>query len=302
MAEPIGVGLFQSALNFVGETGNQFIGHEFWQKRFDEMQQGQKDLYEYSHDYTAEMNRLARAGLNPNLVYGSMSGSSPMPGGTSAPLSSSNYTTPDVASLAANLSHANALDADANLKNAEAGYYNKMSNRYDEVIDWTIKRQDAEIKSLAHSIEVGESEIAFKNAQTLLSLAMKSFTEGQIGLQEFQRRNLAAQTALFQSQAKQADANALVLSNEAAISSLEARYLELFYDGDHMKELSQAEYESAVNQFKYTAARVAAKESIEGSKATQWIDWILGELGQIFGGARDLSAAHRNFVRSKILK
>lgn len=125
-----GAGLFQTALNFVSDVGQQFVGQEFWQKRFDQTQEGQKELYEYAHDYTAEMNRLARAGLNPNLVYGQMSGSSPMPGSTTAPLGSSNFTTADIAQTAANLSHAQALDADASLKNAEAGYYNKLSNPY----------------------------------------------------------------------------------------------------------------------------------------------------------------------------
>ena len=297
--DDFGVGLFQSALNFVGETGNQFIGHEFWQKRFDEMQQGQKELYEYSHDYTAEMNRLARAGLNPNLVYGSMSGSSPMPGGTSAPMSPSSYTTPDVASIAANLSHANALDADANLKNAEAGYYNKMSNRYDEVIDWTIAKQKAEVNSLAHQLKVGDSDIRYKNSMTYLNAAHEQFLRVQIDLQSYQKRNIAAQTILFQAQTNQSSANADLFSNEAAITELESKYLELFYSGNQLKDLSQAEYESAINQFKYTAARVAAKESIEGSKVTQWIDWVLGELGQIFGGARDVSTAHRNFRKIK---
>lgn len=300
--DELGVGVFQTALNFAADTAQQFVGQEFWNKRFDTMQQGQKELYEYSHDYTAEMNRLARAGLNPNLVYGQMSGSSPMPGATNVPLGSSNFSTPDIASVAANLSHANALAADADLKNAEAGYYRKMSNRYDDVVNWTIEKQKAEVNNLAHQLKVGDADIRYKNSLMLLNATQERFLQGQIDLQSFQKQNLAAQTILYQAQTNMASASSAMISNEAAITELEAKYMELFYLNGRAKELSDAEYKSALNEFNYTAARVAAKAGIEGSKVAQWTDWILGELGQILGGARDLSSSVRNFRRPVKIK
>ena len=290
-----GLGMFQSALNFVADVGQQFIGQEFWEKKSDYMLNQQQELFEYQNDYTAQMNRLARAGLNPNLVYGQLSGGMSMPSASSAPATPSNYHTADVAQIVANLSHAKALDADSNLKNAEAGYWNKMSARYDEIIDWSIRRQQQDIAYLASQINVNESEVLYKNALTLQSAAQKAFIDGEISKQEFQRQNIIAQTQLFKSQSHAQDMQADYMKDEAAIAALEAKYLQLFYSDGHMKELSDAEYKSALNQFNYEAARVAAKTSIEGNKVTQWTDWILGELGQIFGGARDISTAHRNF-------
>ena len=85
-----GLGMFQSALNFVADVGQQFIGQEFWEKKSDYMLNQQQELFEYQNDYTAQMNRLARAGLNPNLVYGQLSGGMSMPSASSAPATPSN--------------------------------------------------------------------------------------------------------------------------------------------------------------------------------------------------------------------
>ena len=60
--------------NLIGNSVNGLMNNLFYRRNLDLQTQKQKELIDYQNEYnspSAQMQRLAEAGLNPHLVYGS---------------------------------------------------------------------------------------------------------------------------------------------------------------------------------------------------------------------------------------
>lgn len=189
-----------------------------------------------------------------------------------------------------------AQEASSKRNIAEANWLEKQSGRYDELVDATLRKDNATISELNSRLALNASEVSLNNARQMLTMAQKSYTDAEISLKEYEKKRLEAQTLLFQRQATREDYLSQSAKAQAAIDTLEAKYLQYFYKDDGtLKQLSEAEYKSAKEQFDRDAQTAAVEADIQGSKVAQWVHYVTGELGRILGAANQGSSAVRPF-------
>lgn len=290
---------------------NNWISGEQYKDRMSTNYEYSKKLIDYQNAYNspkAQMQRLAEAGLNPNLIYGSnapsgQSGSSEMSASTQPGPS---FTTADIASSAlamAQMRQAEAarenLTADARLKNAEAANREMYNERYNEVLDYQIKNASKQLEKLASDINVNYREMNYKLAQTRLAEAETAFRNGEIGLQSYRKQQLVAQTILFMSESKLKEAQTSLTwtqdynwNIQNALDSLELKYKQYFYNSDGtMKELSEKERSALKAKFEYDAARYGAQIGIAGSKSAAWTEFVFDRIATLTGAGSAMGGA-----------
>ena len=296
-----GVGVAGAAagmgLNLVGNTISGLIDNAFYKRNLGLQVGAQKELIDYQNAYnspSAQMQRLLEAGMNPNLVYGSaapagISGNASSPSGA---FPGRGFNTADIVSSMLHLKQMECVNSQINLQNAEAEkaradarFTNSQADRYNELVDIQINEANARINKLASDINVNQSTIQFQTAQKLLADAETAYKNSEIGLQEFRKQQIIAQTALFASQNALTKTQDYYLDVEGQMSVLALEYEKLFYSGNRMKNLATAEYQANLKTMRLQAEKAAATLGIEGNAVTKWTDWILSQLGKFLGGA-----------------
>lgn len=289
--------------NMLGKSVGGIIDN-FWFGDYNRQRQieAAKSLIDYQNKYnspTEQMQRLSAAGLNPNLVYGSAA-----PAGTSgnatAPATSSPsaYGTADTSLAMLQARQMQQLDAEkevlssqAEKNRADARFTNQQADRYNELIDVQINEANKRIEEAGSRIGLNASTEQLQAAQKSLAVAEEAYRRGEIGLQAFRKAEIVAQTNLYRSEEALNRTRDYYADIEGQISVLELEYKKLFFKGENMKKLSQAEYQAALKQFKLEAERAAATIGIEGDKAAQWTKWIFDRIGTLLGGAATGTAA-----------
>lgn len=270
-----------------------------------------KQLIDYQNAYNtpkSQMERLAEAGLNPNLVYGSFapSGQSASSEMSATAQGISPYSTADVASSALAIAQmkqseaaAENLTADARLKNAEAANKEMFNLRYPEVLDLQIKNADKQLEKIASDINVNKQSMLYQAAQTRLADAETAFKRGEIGLQTYRKQQIIAQTALFMSEKKLKEAQTSLtwtsdynMNIQNAIDALELKYKQYFYNSDGtMKKLSEKERSALKAKFEYDAARYGAQIGIAGSKSAAWTEFVFDRIATLTGAGSAMGGA-----------
>lgn len=270
-----------------------------------------KQLIDYQNAYNtpkSQMERLAEAGLNPNLVYGSsaLSGQSASSEMSATAQGISPYSTADVASRALAIAQmkqseaaAENLTADARLKNAEAANKEMFNLRYPEVLDLQIKNADKQLEKTASDINVNKQSMLYQAAQTRLADAETAFKRGEIGLQSYRKQQIIAQTALFMSEKKLKEAQTSLtwtsdynMNIQNVIDALELKYKQYFYNSDGtMKELSERERSALKAKFEYDAARYGAQIGIAGSKSAAWTEFVFDRIATLTGAGSAMGGA-----------
>lgn len=290
---------------------NNWISNKQYKDRMQMNLDYSKELIDYQNAYNtpkSQMERLAEAGLNPNLVYGS---SAPSGQSASSELSAtaqgiSPYSTADVASRALSIAQmkqteaaAENLTADARLKNAEAANKEMFNLRYPELLDLQIKNADKQLEKIASDINVNKQSMLYQAAQTRLADAETAFKRGEIGLQTYRKQQIIAQTALFMSEKKLKEAqtsltwtNDYNMNIQNALDSLELKYKQYFYNSDGtMKELSERERSALKAKFEYDAARYGAQIGIAGSKSAAWTEFVFDRIATLTGAGSAMGGA-----------
>lgn len=264
--------------------------------------QAAKELIDYQNEYnspTKQMQRLAAAGLNPNLVYGSAAPAGVSGNATAPPASSpSSYTTADTSLAMLQARQMQQLEAEkevlssqAEKNRADARFTNQQADRYNELIDVQISEANKRIEEASSRIGLNASTVQLQAAQKTLANAEEAYRRGEIGLQAFRKAEIIAQTNLYRSEADLNRTRDYYADIEGQMSVLELEYKKLFFSGDRMKQLSEAEYEANLKKLQFEAERVAGTIGIEGNKAAQWSKWIIDRIGTLLGGAASGSAA-----------
>lgn len=177
-----------------GLTG--LINNAFYKRNLQLQTDAQKDLIDYQNQYnspTAQMQRLQEAGLNPNLVYGSaapagVSGNAAAPSGSGFPAS---HGTNDVAAAAAHMAQ-------------------------------------MRLSSSAEQLNIANADKASAEAERtrLDSKYYPELVESTISKAKQEVQTLAAQEKLHISQAKEAEARAILDQAEAAYKAGELSLIE----------------------------------------------------------------------------
>lgn len=291
-----GLGVGMNAVNQIMSIPTGLINQAFYKRNLELQTQAQKDLIDYQNEYnkpSAQMQRLAEAGLNPNLVYGSaappgQSGNAAAPAGHSP----SGWNTSDVAGAMLQMAQMKQAQSTINLQEsaaeknrAEARFTSMQADRYNELIDQQLREASQRIDESASRIGLNESSVQLQSAQKMLAVAEEAYRRGEIGLQQFRKNQIIAQTALYTSQKELSDTENYYRDVEGQMELLELQYQKYFMDANGgPKSLAEAERNALQHKFEYDAKKIAATIGIEGSKTTQWISWITSELGKILGG------------------
>lgn len=301
---------FQQLNNYLGGL----ISQDFYKENLGYQTEKMKEMFDYEAKYNSpasQMRRLAAAGLNPNLVYGSASpaGIQGNAGSPSVPATEgSSFTSLDVANAMARLKEMQNQQSQIELNQsladkakADAEYTRHMSGRYDELVDWQIRETNSRMREAASRMQLNTSTIQYQTAQRLLAEADTNYKNAVTDLVQYQRDQIIAQTQLYRSQNVLADAQAAYYKTEEALESLELYYQNAFYDQNGgMKEITEAERAAYMNELRLRAGKAASILNIESNEVTHWIDWIMSQLGKIFGGAG--TAVVNNATRPRVAK
>lgn len=301
---------FQQLNNYLGGL----ISQGFYKDNLGYQTEKMKEMFDYEAKYNSpaeQMRRLAAAGLNPNLVYGSAApaGVQGNAGSPSAPASEGTaFNSLDVATAMARLKEMQTQQSQIDLNNsladkanAEAEFTRHQSGRYDELVDWQIRETNARMEEAASRMSLNNSTIQYQTAQRLLAEADVNYKNAVTDLVQYKRDQIIAQTQLYRSQSALSDAQAAYYKTEEALESLELYYQNAFYDqAGGMKELTKAERDAYMNELRLRAGKAASILNIESNEVTHWIDWVMSQLGKIFGGAG--TAVVNNATRPRAVK
>ena len=188
---------------------SSFVNNLFYKRNIRLQTEAQKELIDYQNEYnspSSQMQRLAEAGLNPHLVYGSQapagqSGNASAPSGA-APQGGSFHTADIVASMLRmkqmeqNEAQINLLNAQAENQREQARFTAVQSNRYNEIINVQLSQAEKGIEEAASRIGLNRSSIQLQYSQKLLNEANRLYQNGEIGLQQYRKQYLIAQTQL----------------------------------------------------------------------------------------------------------
>lgn len=296
MGQLFGLGVGLQAANTIMSIPSGLIDQAFYKRNLRLQTDAQKELIDYQNEYnspSAQMARLSAAGLNPNLVYGSsapagQSGNAAAPAGHSP----SGWNTADIArgmlqlqEMKQSNSMINLQESQAEKNRADARFTSMQADRYNELVNTQISEANKRIEESASRIGLNENTAQLQTAQKMLAIADEAYRRGEIGLQEYRKNQIIAQTALYSSQKDLIDTENFYREVEGQLSVLELKYQQYFYgDDDQMKQMSEQERKTLMSKLEYDAQKIAATLGIEGNKATQWISWITSELGKVLGG------------------
>lgn len=301
-------------LNLVQGSVSGLINNAFYKRNLRLQVAAQKDLIDYQNQYnspSAQMQRLAEAGLNPNLVYGSnapagTSGNASAPSGVANP---GNYNSADVASAMLHIQQAKAqeasienLRAETRLKNAEAAgkeFYNSLQP---ELLQLTIDQGRKQIEKLQSDMDLNDSSVQLNMAKKSLAVADEEFRRGEISLQTYRQQQLVAQTMLFVSEkavnemrkiheassAREADLRGDLLEQQDLnmkiqnlVDGFELRFKQLFYGDDgRMLELADQEFETRKKQLQSEYVQAAKDCGVVGPNYMRWTDFVMNRLEQ----------------------
>lgn len=290
-----GLGVANSAINMgfnmIQGAGSGLINNLFYKRNLDLQVEKQKELFDYQNEYNSPANqyqRLLAAGLNPNLMYGenASSGNGSMPSSPSGVANPGNYSTRDVVSGALQFQQLKQVEADLELKtanarliNAQAGMAEQQLERNPEMLDLTISKANKDLEEAASRIDLNKSSISLNSAKQALAVADEAFKRGEISLQTYRKQQIVAQTMLYTSEKDH-------YKIQNALDSLELKYQKYFYSDDgQIKWLSEMDRERAIKQMRIQTAEAAAELDIKGSKALKWVDYITDRLSRVFGVA-----------------
>lgn len=296
MGAGAGLGAMNLGFNALGSVVNGLVDNLFYRRNLKLQTDAQKELIDYQNEYnspSAQMARLSAAGLNPNLVYGSQSPAG-VSGNASAPAGHApeSYNTADVARSMLQLMEMKQSESAINLQNAnaekaraDARYTNGLADRYNELVDVQISEANQRINKMASDMNLNESTAQLQTAQRLLANAEEAYRRGEIGLQQFRKNQIIAQTALYTAQKDLTRTQDYYADVSGQMDILELEYRKLYYDANGgMKSLADYERRAVEMKFRQEAEKIAATIGIESSKTAQWVDWITKQAGQIFGG------------------
>lgn len=275
---------------------NNWITGEQYRDRLRMNMDASKEMIDYMNAYNhpkAQMQRLAEAGLNPNLIYGNAGVNQSSENSTmSAQTNQPNYTSTDIAQAALAMSQikqqgasVNLLNAEARLKNAEAEAKELYNERYPELLDTQVSQAHADLRRTASQIDLNRSDLAYKAAQTHLSYVDAMYRQGQIGLQQYERQVMVAQTKMYMSnsylarhQAGYYDKLGEYYGQETLNAQIEHKILEIQEEYERIMkdpEISKERRDKELELLKNDARRSMATIGIEGSKFISWYQWFL---------------------------
>lgn len=308
-----------TAFGILNGSVSGLINNAFYARNLRLQEETQKRLIDYQNAYNSpasQMQRLAEAGLNPNLVYGSqapagMSGNASSPSGVANP---GNYNTSDVVNSMLHIQQMKQQDAaienmnaETRLKNAEAVEREIWNAKAPELANKALEQAQKNLEKTAQDIEVGKSTVVYQKAQAKLADADEAFKRGEITLQTYRQNVLVAQTELFRQEAltKESERHLNYTRNyyediDGQMKILELEYKRLFMSNGRMREMAKAEYNAAVEQWKKIAKASAARIGIDGSKTVQWINWAFDKYTTMLGGAKSAAATTQSASNIKI--
>lgn len=287
-ATNMGFGLMQGAVSGL-------INNLFYKRNLNLQVEAQKALLDYQNEYNspqAQMQRLAAAGLNPNLVYGAnapagTSGNASAPSGVANP---GNYNTADVIQGMMQLqqinqseAQVNALEAKAELDRANAEYTKTQNARYNEVVNQNIAESNSRINKAASDIQLNDSSIQLNSAKKLLAAADEEYRRGQIGLQTYEKQVMIAQTNLYKSDAALKKEQSSFFAQQASNAWVEGEIMRIQWKYDQIMKsplLAYEERNARLVELRTESKKRCAREGIEGSKFIQWYDYIIDRTEQ----------------------
>lgn len=285
----------EAGMDMLKGSVSGLINNLFFRRNLNLQVEAQKELMDYQNEYnspSAQMSRLAAAGLNPNLVYGSaapagISGNASAPSGVANP---GNYNTADIIGGMMQLqqikqSDANieSLEAKAELDRANAEYTKTQNARYNEVIDQNIRESNSRINKVASDISLNESSIQLNSAKKALAVADEAYRRGQIGLQAYERQVMLAQTRLYMSESSLKDVQGSFFGVQAKNAAIEGEILRIQFNYERIMKssiLTQKEKQARLKELEYNTKKNAARIGIDGSKFIQWYDWTIDHIEQ----------------------
>lgn len=305
-----GLGVATNAANTIMSIPTGLIDQAFYRRNLNLQTQAQKELIDYQNQYntpSAQMQRLSEAGMNPHLVYGSQAPAG-VSGNASAPSGHSpeGWNTADIARSILQMQEMKQSESTINLQNAnaekaraDARFTNSQADRYNELVNVQIAEANKRIDEIASKINLNNSSIQLQTAQKNLAVADEAYRRGEIGLQEYRKSQIVAQTALFMSQEALNRTHDYYADIEGQLSVLELEYSKLYYDAEGgMKKLADEDRKVAQKRLEYEAGKIAASIGIESSETVKWIDWIVSELGKLLGGAGMAALGGSSVVRN----
>lgn len=292
-------------MDLVKGSVSGLINNLFYKRNLNLQVEAQKDLIDYQNAYNtpqAQMQRLAAAGLNPNLVYGSSSpagtsGNASAPSGVANP---GNYNTGDVIAGMMQLqqikqseANVNALDAKAELDRANAEFTKTQNARYNEVVNQNIAESNSRINKTASDINLNDSSIQLNSAKKDLAVADEAYRRGQISLQTYEQKVMVAQTQLYMSDKALKEAQTTYFGKLAHNARIEGLILNTEFKYKRIINsplMAKEEKKARLAELKYETKKASARIGIDGSKFIQWYDYICDHTEQ---GSR----IFKNFVQ-----
>ena len=284
-----------TGFNILGQTVNGLTSNLFYKRNLNLQKEAQKELIDYQNAYntpSAQMQRLAEAGLNPHLVYGSqapagISGNAPAPSGA---MPSGGFNTSDVTANMLRLQQMKGVESQIDLNdsiarknNAEATYTEMMAGRYNELTDVQIREANQRMEESASRMDLNKSTIQWQSADKALKLADEAFRRGEIGLQQYRKQLLIAQSNLYRTQASLNKANESYVNQlednakvQYALDKLQEAYDRVMKDPNTATKTRDAKLQILQKE----AQDAAAEAGITGSKFVQWTEWAFDRIEQ----------------------
>ena len=277
---------------------NSAINHKYWQKQYDITRSDFLADREHQESYSSpenQMKLLAEAGLNPNLVYGKFQGAGAVGSSSQAQQQPSSkgstpFGTTDVAMKMAAmaqrdqaLANIDSIEAAAELQRAQAENIRLQSQWYGTHMQSVIDTNKATIEKLYADAKLSADQSQLILVEGALKEAQEEYVRGQIGLQEYLRQNIIAQSGLFSSQSRYYDDAAKLNQIDYELKAFNRDLQNAIREADGIDKMSKIHLDSLQERFNI----LKATASVEGSKVMQWIEHIAPVLV-------DLSTAGKN--------
>lgn len=306
---------FDLGFDSLGSLISGAIDHRYWNKKYDKTRKDFLADRAHQEEYnspTAQMQRLADAGLNPNLIYGqkgaAATGGSTQAQQQSAPAGGRGSNTASVAMMAAanaqrdqTLAQANRTKAETRLINMQADWYGTQQGKQIEflnsqidMINQNIKESESRIDKIAQDIKVGKSAVSKQDSETMLNFYRSYLTETetqlkqkQISTEEALQSQMAAFTALYSEQ---------VWTEIAKRDNISAQTWLIYTQDDYqtlLNEILSANKDYTIEANKeellYKIADFGSKKGIVSSEAYQWAAALAPLIRDYVASSRDLS-------------
>lgn len=299
--------VFDTGLNIAQYYATSAIDHKYWQKRYDITRTDYLADRQHQEEYNSPSNQmklLAEAGLNPNLIYGKFGGVGSS--GTSsaqqqqAQLGRGSSSTSDIALKAAALSQRqqhlaqiDGISAQAELDRAQAENIRTQTNWYGSYMQSAIDLNKATMEKYYADAKLSADQSQLTLLQGALTEAQTAFTNGQIGLQEFLRENIIAQTGMFSAQEDYYQDAARLNEIDYDLKTFQRDLNNAIRSAGGVDKIAQNQLNTLSEQFKILQARA----SVEGNKVMQWIEHIAPVLVDATEAGKNTSDAVLNWTK-----